>query len=77
MMAVSVETDWGFTYGTPRTLFEGPYRNRERRTYDVAPDGRFLMISSGSGQTVTDAQPLEINVVVNWDLELLERVPTN
>ena len=75
MMAVSVETDSGFTFGTPRTLFEGPYRNRDGRTYDVAPDGRFLMVSGAQGSD--SAQPLEINVVVNWDQELLTRVPVN
>ena len=39
------------------------------RTFDVGPDGRFLIIeesqASGSG----------INVVLNWDQVLEERVP--
>ena len=74
MMAVSVKTDSGFTYGTPQTLFEGPYRNRDGRTYDVAADGRFLMVS---GVTAADARPPEINVVINWFQELTERVPVN
>ena len=77
MMAVSIGTDSGFTYGTSQTLFEGPYRNREARTYDVAPDGRFLMVSGAQGSDSDETQPLEINVVVNWDQELLRRVPVN
>ena len=72
MMAVSVKTDSGFTYGTPQTLFVGPYRDRDGRTYDVAADGRFLMVS---GVTAADARPPEINVVINWFQELTERVP--
>ena len=72
-MAVSVKTDSGFTYGTPQTLFEGPYRDRDGRTYDVSADGRFLMVS---GVTAADALP-EINVVINWFQELTERVPVN
>ena len=74
MMAVSVKTDSGFTYGTPQTLFEGPYRDRDGRTYDVAADGRFLMVS---GVTPADARPPEISVVINWFQELTERVPVN
>ena len=74
MMASAVQTDSSFTRGTPRMLFEGPYRNRDGRTYDVAPDGRFLMVN---GLTDTDARPLEIQVVLNWHEELKERVPVD
>ena len=74
MMASAVQTDSSFTRGTPRMLFEGPYRNRDGRTYDVAPDGRFLMVN---GLIDTDARPLEIQVVLNWHEELKERVPVD
>jgi hypothetical protein len=43
----------------------------------VSPvDGRFLMITR-SGQTGEDAPAAEVNVVLNWHQELLERVPIN
>ena len=48
------------------------------RQYDVDPNGqRFLMLSntaSGDGGAVLRPQ---INVVLNWTQELLERVPVN
>ena len=41
------------------------------------PDGqRFLMIASG-GADVARSGRAEINVVLNWTQELLERVPIN
>ena len=58
----------------PQTLSEGPYRGRDGRTYHVAADGRFLMVSS---VTAADARPPEINVVIDWFQELTERVPTS
>ncbi len=44
------------------------------RTYDVSTDGqRFLTVKPG--ETDEDAQPLRINIVLNWFEELKERVP--
>src|SRR5262249_35916017 len=67
-------TDDTFTFGNPRTLFEGSYVNEVfdpggGPTYALSPDGRFLMIKEqesgdgGSGQT-------QIVVVLNWIDEL-------
>jgi hypothetical protein len=42
-----------------------------RWDYDVAPDGRFIMI-----KTPDEDQPREITVVLNWFQELEELVPT-
>ncbi len=39
--------------------------------YDVASDGRFLMLQSESGEPRRD----RINIVLNWFEELKERVP--
>ena len=44
MMTVPVETGASFTAGRPELLFEGPYLDDLARNYDLAPDGRFLMI---------------------------------
>ena len=41
MMAVDVEAGPTFRAGTPRALFERPY---QIGNYDVAPDGRFLLL---------------------------------
>ena len=68
-MAVSVEsTDSTFTSGSPQVVFEGRYALMSRGgAYDVAPDGRFVML-----------QPLEvtspgINVVLHF-VEALKRL---
>jgi Tol biopolymer transport system component len=73
VMAVDITADQTFTSGTPKLLFEGPYHwsTTISTDYDVAPDGRFLMIKpTEQGQAVT-----QINVVLNWFEELKRRVP--
>jgi hypothetical protein len=53
--------------GRPVALFQTPLTvnrsnpSRDRR-YDVAPDGRFLMVVPAAGTAA-----LPVNVVVNWD----------
>ena len=42
------------------------------RAYDVAPDGRFLMVEDDTG-----SQGSQIVAVLNWHEELKARVPTN
>ena len=63
MMAVGVSTAGEFVSGTPKQLFEGPYVLWPG-TYDVARDGRFLMLK---------AEPQLVNqliLVQNWFEEL-------
>lgn len=77
LMTASVQTEAGFTSGTPEVLFDAPYYfGGVGRNYDVAPDGRFLMVKAGE-QPDADVSSPEINVVLNWHEELLERVPVN
>jgi serine/threonine-protein kinase len=75
MMVVDVETKSGFSAGKPRVLFDvGSYSPTPATfpNYDVAPDGRFLMLkpSEQQGQAAT-----QINVVLNWFEELKQGVP--
>jgi hypothetical protein len=52
-------------------LFEGRYLSTASlQNYDVAPDGRFLMIREPAEST-----PLGINIVLNWFEELKQLVP--
>ena len=79
LMAVSVESGSGFTAGSPRMLFRGPYPapNTGRALYDVSPDGqRFLMIKN---PTAAEGGPTsrQIVLVQNWTGELNRLVPTN
>ena len=43
-ITIPAETGASFTWGRPELLFEGPYLDDLARNYDLAPDGRFLMI---------------------------------
>jgi dipeptidyl aminopeptidase/acylaminoacyl peptidase len=47
IMAVAIQPEPSFVARTPRLLFQGNYFAGTWRTYDVAPDGRFIMIQSG------------------------------
>jgi Tol biopolymer transport system component len=80
MMAVSIETSPSLSIGTPEVLFENqgyaplttPRPNSgASRPWDVAPDGRFLMIKAFS-----DAGPREIIIVENWLEEVKRLAPT-
>ncbi len=72
MMAVTVETNPQLKVGKPRLLFEGSYFSKRGGypiSYDIAPDGRFLMI-------MADPAPTRLNIVLNWFEELKRLVPT-
>ena len=75
MRVVAYEDGQTFRPGTSQPLFPSAQYLRvfptRVRPFDLAPDGRFLMIRSLGGEA---ASP-QINVVLNWDKELLERVP--
>ena len=72
MMAVSIDVERGPMAGKPRLLFEGQYESRVLDpSFDVAPDGRFLMI-----KTPEELAPRQLNVVLNWFEELERLVPT-
>jgi dipeptidyl aminopeptidase/acylaminoacyl peptidase len=67
MMAVSFQTEPSFVPAAPRMLFAGDFYP----SYDVAPDGRFIMI-----QVAPDVTPRrEITLVHNWFEELRRRAP--
>jgi len=74
MLAVEITTEPELRIGEPVELWKRPYFSLEafpRANYDVAPDGRFLML----GLPESDAPGLTlINVVVNWFSEVQERM---
>ena len=79
MTVVTYETDPTFRPGNPEVLFPAPYlfvAATRARPFDLAPDGRFLMIRA-AGQPGADAPPPQITVVLNWFEELKARVPVN
>ncbi len=70
MMAVKVTTEPTFSAERPEMLFEGNFYLHPPgdQSYDVAADGRFLMLQRSSGGA-------ELGVVLNFFEELKERVP--
>ena len=71
MMAVTVDLRDGVQIGTPRALFAaGAYEEDQfgNPMYDVASDGRFLMVRLGMGSR-------NWRWVQNWDAELSPDTP--
>ena len=78
-MVVPLETEPAFKPGKPEVLFSGPYVSGvgEGTPWDIHPDGdRFLMMKE-SGSDTTGGGPRRINVFLNWDEELKQRVPVD
>jgi eukaryotic-like serine/threonine-protein kinase len=59
LMAVQVSTASGFSAAKPVKLFETDFRTED---YDVASDGRFLVIQP----ELQESAPTLINVMLNW-----------
>ena len=79
LMGVRVETTPEFRFEPPQVLVDGGFATSSRFSgaYDVASDGRFVMIKSSAPQA-TDAQSLpdQLTVVTHWFEELNRLVPT-
>jgi serine/threonine-protein kinase len=72
LFAVPLTTEPTLRAGKPALLFEAPYSYGYLDwvlNYDVAPDGRFLMVKEGPVP--------KLQVIVNWFQELERLVPTN
>jgi eukaryotic-like serine/threonine-protein kinase len=75
IMAVSVRGSTPAAWSAPEKLFEGPYFFIEGpEMFDVAPDGRFLMLKIGGGNA-EPTTPDSLIVVQNWHEELKRLVP--
>jgi serine/threonine-protein kinase len=83
IVAASIEYEPDIDVGPPVRLFDmRAYRAAGLgRAWDVDPSSeRFLMIRQPSASAETggmDAEPLRIDIVLNWVEELTTRVPTN
>ena len=75
MMAVRISLEPELRFEAPKTLFESPYMHNVSLapTYDIGPDGRFLMIKPLSGEGL---ERRELILVQNWFEELERLVPT-
>jgi eukaryotic-like serine/threonine-protein kinase len=79
MLAVPVQSGTTtLVAGRPQVLFEFAMlvQGAGNRPYDIAPDGRFLVIRSGQAESGVGTAPSMI-VVQNWFEELKRLVPTH
>jgi eukaryotic-like serine/threonine-protein kinase len=77
MMVVAVQAGAMFVAGRPQILFElAVPPGVAGRAYDIAPDGRFLMIRRGDA-AADDGAASNLIVVQHWTEELKRLVPTN
>ena len=75
LVAVPVTTSSGFSAARPQALFQFTGRFRlsgNAAAYDVAPDGRFVMVTE---PTASRSSARQIVVVQNWSSELNRLVP--
>jgi|RhiMethySRZTD1v2_1073278.scaffolds.fasta_scaffold03644_10 eukaryotic-like serine/threonine-protein kinase len=79
MMAVPIQTTPTLAIGTPAVLFESRPAADERminsRAWDVAPDGRFLIVKADPATQGTESRDLIL--VQHWDEELKRLASTN
>jgi hypothetical protein len=74
MMAVPITTDPELVVGDPVELWSRPYYSQVEEqftSYDVAPDGRFLMLINPDDLGTTS---MTINVVLDWFAQIEERL---
>ena len=78
MMVAPVRPGTALVAGRPRVLFDFPMLAIQggSRPYDLAPDGRFLIIRSGEADAAAGAAP-HIVIVQNWTEELKRLVPAS
>jgi Tol biopolymer transport system component len=74
LMSVRVVTTPTFSIGNATKLLENVRVITPGRSYDISPDGkRFLVLKDAPG----DAQLIrQLEVVLNWQEELKQRIPT-
>jgi hypothetical protein len=76
VMGVTVDATASWSNTKPVSIISGPYLfppAGNGRTFDVAPDGRFLMVKPVNG---TAKSPQSIVLVQNWSEEVKRLVPT-
>ena len=72
MMSAKIETKPELKVGPPRKLFASPWPLAEARWigFDVAPDGRFVMIQPADWEN----RVRHVRVILNWNEHLNESI---
>ena len=76
MMRAEVAATSAFGHKPLQVLFEGRYDTHSNRNYDVARDGRFLMVKDVTPSDQASARK-HLVLVQNWLAELERLVPTD
>ena len=77
ILAVPVQSGTTLVAGRPQVLFEFAMDAvLSGRPYDIAPDGRFLMIRSGQADGGGVGTASNLILVQNWFAELKQLMPT-
>ena len=75
LLSIEVTTEPRFAFTTERAVPAGNFVvEGGSRDYDITPDGQAFLVVVRANE---DAAPPQINVVLNWHQELLERVPVD
>jgi hypothetical protein len=78
-VVVDVSTTPGFTASAPRVVFEDPEMKYTVTNpiagYDVAPDGRFLMVETKRRAALMPPPPADVRLILNWSEQVRARVP--
>jgi eukaryotic-like serine/threonine-protein kinase len=78
-LVADVSTSPTFIASAPRVAFQDPEMKytitQPVAGYDVAPDGRFLMVEVVRGPGVIPPPPADVRLIVNWSEQLRARVP--
>ena len=73
VFSVAIDSARGVSSAKPRAWFSGQYVFGSEHNYDVAPDGRLLMIKRDPEEMASRG----LRVVLNWVDELARRVPNS
>ncbi|MEO8201028.1 MAG: protein kinase [Gemmatimonadota bacterium] len=71
-MSMSVDTRGSLTVGKPRLLFQGRYLNVRAKSYDVGPDGRFLLLLGPPEETIG-----QLNIITGLFSEMRRLAPAS
>ena len=75
IMAVAVEPGADeLEFEAPELLFDGRFYHDNQPSYDVTPDGNFIMLQQGDDAPV---QAIELQIVLDWSEELRRLVPAD
>jgi hypothetical protein len=78
LFEIDVDTETSFKFGNERELpFEGFLIFSWYRDYDLAPDGRVLMVFPADPDAAGRSARQQIGITQNWHEELKRLVPTD